>query len=219
MPAKPKLCSSYFYLQSFLLSFKSNALLNKQFDSAHCEQKGIHCVNEYFSAYNSLLIIDSLWLFCLNVAMAKQKPTLNTADIFLLKKIFFSKKDSEKFATKKDLAQFATKKDLEKFATKIDLAKQTKVFDMKFKKQTEVLGKKLQKQRNDIVDKIFEYLQKHYVTKDEFNELKEKIDRLPTKKEFFEKMDEVIAEYNSFQEDRDLILKQYERIRQQLNLS
>lgn len=64
--------------------------------------------------------------------MKKQKPTLNQADISLLKKTFATKDDLKReidplknelksFATKADLKNFATKDDLKSFATKDDL--------------------------------------------------------------------------------------------------
>jgi len=49
------------------------------------------------------------------------KPTLNSADIKLLKGIFATKDDLKSFATKDDLKSFATKDDLKSFATKDDL--------------------------------------------------------------------------------------------------
>src|SRR3990167_4254806 len=53
--------------------------------------------------------------------MTKQKPTLNQADIDLLRGIFATKDDLKGFATKDDLKGFATKDDLKNFATKDDL--------------------------------------------------------------------------------------------------
>lgn len=41
------------------------------------------------------------------------KPTLNQADLDLMKKIFATKKDLSGFATKKDLVILATKEDLQ----------------------------------------------------------------------------------------------------------
>ena len=120
--------------------------------------------------------------------MAKQKPTLNRADISLLKQIF---------ATKKDLKKFVTKKDFDKFETKKDAAKRHAI----------------------TIKTIFKYLDKNFATKKELNELKDKIANLPTKQEFFREMDKLAGEYKSFREEKEIILQQYERIRQQLNLS
>src|SRR3990170_7411079 len=101
--------------------------------------------------------------------MPKQKATLNQADISLLKKTFATKQDLQSFATKKDLQSFATKKDLNRFATKQDLVRL----------------------RTEIIASMTKYLDKNYVTKAEFEQLKEHIHRLPTKDEFFAKMDEI----------------------------
>jgi len=117
--------------------------------------------------------------------MAKQKPTLNQTDITLLQKTFATKKDLQSFAKKKDLQLFATKQDLKRFATKQDLRSFSTKLD-------------LVRQRKEIIDAITEYLAKNYVTKAEFNELKEHIRRLPTKDEFFAKMDEIAGDYQKF---------------------
>ena len=52
--------------------------------------------------------------------MAKQKPSLNQADISLLKKSFATKNDLKSFATKKDVKGIV-KNELKSFATKNDL--------------------------------------------------------------------------------------------------
>ena len=138
--------------------------------------------------------------------MAKQKSTLNRADIFLLKKIFTSKKDLSKFATKKDLAQLATKKDLKQLATKKDLLK----FETK---------KEAAKRHERTIKIIFKYLDENFATKEDFRELQQKISNLPTKEDFFKEMDKLAREYKSFREEKEIILRHYERIRQQLNIS
>lgn len=79
---------------------------------------------------------------------------------------------------------FVKKKDLATFVTKKDL--------IRF--------------RTDIINAITTYLAKNYVTKTEFNELKERIHQLPTKDEFFEKMDEIAGDYRKFLQERDTIL-------------
>ena len=101
--------------------------------------------------------------------MTKQKPTLNKADISLLKKTF---------ATKQDLVRL----------------------------------------RTEIIDAISAYLAKNYVTKTEFRELKERIRRLPTKGEFFEKMDEITGDYQKFLQERDTLLHQMEQIKAKVGL-
>ena len=63
--------------------------------------------------------------------MTKQKPTLNQADIDLLRGLF---------ATKADLKGFATKDDLKGFATKDDLASMEKRFDLKFATKEDLIG-------------------------------------------------------------------------------
>lgn len=126
--------------------------------------------------------------------MSKPKPTLNTSDISLLQKTFATKRDLAPFATKRDLAPFATKQDLKSFATKNDLNKFATKQDLKrFASKQDLVSL-----RKDIIDAITVYLAKNYVTKTEFAELKEHINRLPTKDEFFEKMDEITSDYRKF---------------------
>src|SRR3989344_4132414 len=129
--------------------------------------------------------------------MPRQKPTLNQADISLLRQTFATKQDLQQFATKDDLRRFATKQDLRGFATKQDLVWQ----------------------RKEIIDAITDYLAKNYVTKTEFNELKEHIRRLPTKDEFFERMDEIAGDYQKFLQERDTIRYQLEQVRTKIGLA
>jgi hypothetical protein len=155
--------------------------------------------------------------------MAKQKPTLNTSDIALLRSIFATKDrikaiqdDLKKFATKDDLKKFATKDDLKKFATKDDLKNFATKADLTQLEQR--LDKKLKKQRIDIVDKILSFLDKNFVTKEEFRDLETKISNLPSKEEFFKQMDKVIGEYKTFHQESKIILENYRNIRDHFNI-
>ena len=78
-----------------------------------------------------------------------QKPTLNQADIDLLRGIFATKDD-------------------------------------------------LNTQRDEITSAVSRYFNEVGVTKEEFNELKEAISHLPTKDEYFAKMDKISGEYKDF---------------------
>ncbi|OGV95622.1 hypothetical protein A2W24_07030 [Microgenomates group bacterium RBG_16_45_19] len=53
--------------------------------------------------------------------MPKVKPTLNQADLSLLKVIFATKADLKDFTTKADLKVYATKADLKRLASKKDM--------------------------------------------------------------------------------------------------
>ena len=164
--------------------------------------------------------------------MAKQKPTLNTSDIVLLQKTFATKKDLEPFSTKSDLKPFAKKQDLKSFATKIDLknfATKQDLRDFATKDDLRRFATKqdlrsfatkqdLVRQRKEIIDAITEYLAKNYVTKAEFSELKEHISRLPTRDEFFKKMDEIVGDYKTFLQERDAIQHQLEQLKRQITI-
>jgi hypothetical protein len=99
--------------------------------------------------------------------MTKSKPTLNQADINLLK---------HTFATKDDLKAFATKDDLRAFATKDDLADLKAVFATK--------------------DDVRQIVQE---------EIKSQVGKLPTKNEFFSRMDDLAGDYKKFTEETPVI--------------
>ena len=156
--------------------------------------------------------------------MPRQNPTLNKADISLLRQTFTTKQDLQPFAQKKDLGQFATKSDLKRFATKQDLKQFATKDDLRrFATKQDLRGfatkQDLVWQRKEIIDAITDYLAKNYVTKTEFNELKEHIRRLPTKDEFFERMDEIAGDYQKFLQERDTIRYQLEQVRTKIGLA
>ena len=70
--------------------------------------------------------------------------------------------------------------------------------DQKFLAQEKHLNatmdQKLKLQRKEILDAIFKYTDKQFATKEELQELKEKISHLPTKDEFYTQMGKVMAE-------------------------
>ena len=107
--------------------------------------------------------------------MAKQKPSLNQADINLLKKTFATKDDLKSFATKDDLKTFATKDDLKPikdslktFATKDDF--QSIKNDLKSFATKDDLNKKLKpiekniKKIKDDINMVIGFFDREYMS-------------------------------------------------------
>jgi len=99
------------------------------------------------------------------------------------------------FATKDDLKNFATKDDLKVFATKGDL------------KET---GK-------EIIQLIFEYIDKRCATKDELADLQEQISHLPTKEEFYSYMDKLMGEVQTSRDEQTILGHQVSTLADRVN--
>lgn len=121
--------------------------------------------------------------------MPTVKPTLNQADINLLKKTFITKDDAKNFLTKDDAKNFATKDDLEHLATKelvIDASETIlKGVQRMFDDQNKRHGKRFQTLETKInnvekhIDDDINSLKADLsttVSRREFNQLKTKID-------------------------------------------
>jgi hypothetical protein len=63
------------------------------------------------------------------------------------------------------------------------------------------MEKLLKQQKVAIVDDILTYSRNNFATKAELNEVKEAIKHLPTKKDFFDRMDKLAGEYQNFSTD------------------
>jgi hypothetical protein len=113
----------------------------------------------------------------------KEKRTLTPADIEALKGIFATKEDLKSFAMKEDLTNLVTKADAKNFATKNDL------------KET---GK-------EIIQLIFEYIDKRCATKDELAELRQQISHLPTKEDFYSYMDKLMGEVQTLRDEQTIL--------------
>ncbi len=89
-------------------------------------------------------------------------------------------------------------------------------------KKTFASKQDLKKLKNEIIDALIYYLRRNYVTKEEieeaFESLKKRIYLLPTKTEFFEKMDEIAGDYEKFLQERDTLLYQMERIKDKVGI-
>ena len=92
------------------------------------------------------------------------------------------------FLTKQDARQFATKDDLKNFATKDDL--------------------------NGAVDRIFKYTNQTFATKEELTEVKQLINHLPTKAEFYARMDQLAGEYTTFTQEKTILLQRFADLEQ-----
>jgi len=66
--------------------------------------------------------------------------------------------------------------------------------------------------RKDIVDDIIKYTSTTFTTKNDFNNLKVSNKHLPTKDEFYSKMDEVIGELKDIREEQTLHAQQHSDI-------
>lgn len=118
-----------------------------------------------------------------------------------LKEIFATKEDLQALPKKDDLKKFATKDDLRKFATKDDLKKFATKNDLK-KFAT----------KNDLKKFATKSDLRKFATKDDLVELKEELQQyiddrlshLPTKEEFFERMDMLIGQLRKTDEEQIL---------------
>jgi len=91
--------------------------------------------------------------------------------------------------------------------------------DLELLKKTFATKQDLKGLRKEIIDAMTKYLAQNYVTKTEFEELKEQVRRLPTKDEFFAKMDEITGDYQKFLQERDAIQHQLEQVRTKIGLA
>ena len=118
--------------------------------------------------------------------MTKQKPTLNQADVNLLKKTFLTKSDAKNFLTKDDAKNFASKDDLKNFATKDEIKKIIKdEFHESFSEHYDGMIKpefeKIDKRFNSLEIKV----DNHYRwLKDDINGLKADLSNTVSKREF-----------------------------------
>ena len=94
------------------------------------------------------------------------------------------------FLTKQDANNFATKSDLKQFATKSDL--------------------------NGAVDRIFKYTNQTFATKAELAEIRQLVNTLPTKEEFFSRMDKLSAEYTTFTQEKTILLQRFADLEQKV---
>ena len=131
--------------------------------------------------------------------MPKTKPLLSPADIKLLKTIFLTKQDAKQFVTKSDLNNFATKDDLKPFATKDDLKQVTTKKDL-----------------NGAINRIFKYVNQTFATKEELTEVKQLINHLPTKEEFYASMDKLSGEYTTFTQEKTVLMHRFEELEQKI---
>lgn len=122
--------------------------------------------------------------------MPQSQPQFNQADIQLLKTIFLTKQEAQKFLTKADAKKFATKDDLRRFATKDDLSR--------------------------AMDRILNYTNKQFATKEELAEVKQLIKNLPTKEEFFGRMDQLSSEYTTFTQEKTVLMHRFEQLEQKV---
>lgn len=66
----------------------------------------------------------------------------------------------------------------------------------------------LQQLRQEIVNDLIEYTNKNFVTKAEFNDLKIKVNHLPTKDEFYKMMDKIMGELKIIREEQVIMSHQ-----------
>ena len=131
--------------------------------------------------------------------MPKTKPTLTPADINLLKSIFLTKQDAKNFVTKNDIKNFVTKNDIKNFATKNDLKGFTTKDDL-----------------NAAIDRMLDYNNQHFATKEEVDDIRQLINHLPTKEEFYTRMDKLSAEYTTFTQEKTILMHRFEQLEQKL---
>ena len=75
--------------------------------------------------------------------------------------------------------------------TKNDLNQISQLLDSK-------LDSKLEANNKDLIDRLIVYMDKRFTTKEDFEGLEEKISHLPTKEEFFHRMDKITGQYTEF---------------------
>lgn len=76
----------------------------------------------------------------------------------------------------------------------------------------EELDKSLQKNREDIVDAIFEYINQNSATKAQVEELAEKINHLPTKDEFYEETARIYSRLDTVETQHAILADQVSRM-------
>lgn len=79
------------------------------------------------------------------------------------------------------------------------------------------LSLKVDRQKQEIIDAVFKYLHQNFATKDEFDELKAKVDTLPTKDEFFKEMAKVMKELKDMREDKSVLVHQVASIKDRMD--
>lgn len=70
------------------------------------------------------------------------------------------------------------------------------------------IKKLIDNSRDQTIEAILAYLSQNHPTKADLEAVKEQINHLPSKHEFYVKMDEVMGEYKAFQESEPIISHQ-----------
>ena len=151
--------------------------------------------------------------------MPKTRLNLSPADIKLLKIIFLTKQDAENFLTKQDAKNFLTKQDAKDFLTKSDAKQFATKDDLKqfaTKDDLQRLATTNKDDLNEAINRIFNYINKNFATKQELTEVKQLIGNLPTKEEFFSRMDKLSSEYTTFLQEKTILMHRFEQLEQKL---